>query len=218
LTSLDVLDKIKRKKKKQGNKSRARPAWAVVEPATDKVTTNSSDDLSFGDEDEDLLDFAADLDFEKDTQDMELRSMITVLESRIGELEKEMEKDELVNNRPTSCITVNSHKSMCSSSSSIHKESEKDKTEYIEDEDRALLRSARKLLSSRYSKYLHTGRRRGGGNHGDGNGDELEEQEEEEHALQMIYSQRSLAAVLKSLRQSFQTANVISSSEATTAT
>jgi len=201
LTSIDVLDKIKRKKT-QNKKSRTRPAWSIIEPTIttngdNKSITNYSDDLG----DEDLLDFVADLDFERDTQDIELRSMINVLESRIGQLEKEVEKDELVNDRPTSCITtVTSQQKSMFGHSSLNKESEKD-NEDIEDEDRDLLRSAKELLSSRYSKYLHTAGRIN-------NNDELDN---EEHALQMIYSQRSLAAVLKSLRRSFQTANIVSS-------
>ena len=218
-----MLDRIKRKKK-QDKKTKQRPAWALAESLsgdeiyTDKsvITNYSSEEQFLGDEE--LLDFAADLDFERDTQDMELRSMINVLESRIGELEKEVKKEgEIINDsstedRSTSCITVNSqqkHDKNSRFSSTTDKKSGRDAA--IEDEDKVLLHAARNLLSSRYSKFLHSASRsasRSKDEDAEGKGEEASDLElEDEHALQLIHSQRSLAAVLKALRRSFLAAN-----------
>ena len=67
----------------------SRPAWALTETAA----AVASEEKLLGDED-DLLDFAASLDFDRYMGDVEVRVMIDRLRRRIGDLEREAAQDE----------------------------------------------------------------------------------------------------------------------------
>lgn len=213
LKSLTALDKIKRKNKNK--KSRCRPAWSHAESSAtltneegiNKSINNNeteicSDDISLGDED--LLEFAANLNFETDTQDIELRNLINILESRIGTLEKEVEKEKLISdrlpeNRICNSMVSEQERELIVSNNSNDKKSQEDNE--VEDEDKVLLRAARNLLTNRYFKFHQSSET--GSRSGDENVDE-----DDEHALQFVHSQRSLVAVLKALKHSFQAESV----------
>jgi len=68
-----------------------KPAWALTE---EKATKQEDDDLF--EEEEDLLDFAEGLDFDRYADDMELRILMDKVKDRIGELESENISEERI--------------------------------------------------------------------------------------------------------------------------
>lgn len=72
------------------NSSSNRPAWALTETAAETAV----EEKELNDED-DLLSFAAGLDFDRYIGDMEVRTVMDRLRQRIAEMEKEVAIEEL---------------------------------------------------------------------------------------------------------------------------
>lgn len=72
-----------------GTSSSNRPAWALTQTAAETAV----EEKELNDE-EDLLSFAADLDFDRYIGDMEVRSVMDRLRQRIAEMEKEVAIEE----------------------------------------------------------------------------------------------------------------------------
>ena len=70
-------------------KKQVRPVWAMTEKDAD-MAADRKEQL----EEEELLKFAENLDFDKYVSDVELQSMMDRLRSRIGELEKEVTAED----------------------------------------------------------------------------------------------------------------------------
>lgn len=70
------------------DKKSKRPAWALV-----RADADIKEEQFVFDDDEGLLDFAANLNYEKDINDIEMKSMVQKLHERIKSLEREV-KDE----------------------------------------------------------------------------------------------------------------------------
>lgn len=78
--------------------SKPKPAWCQTEEA------NKSEELAANNNDEQaLLDFVQDLDFEQYTEDLELQTLMSQVKSRIKSLQKEKKKDET---RLQACVDV----------------------------------------------------------------------------------------------------------------
>jgi hypothetical protein len=72
--------------------SQAKPAWAMTEKAAD----DQYDDLRL-DEENDLLDFAKSLDFDKFIGDVEVQTVMERLRKRISDLERDVATEDLRN-------------------------------------------------------------------------------------------------------------------------
>lgn len=203
MATISAFEKVKHKKRSKKISQNYRPAWALstTESTSEANEVNNNQpshlntDIEGSPEDDELLQFAANLDFESDTQDMEVRSMIDVLQTRISELEKEVENDQLTSasreGLSTTSASQQRYEKRETSANAVKKRDEEDGED--DDEDKRLLREARNLLSRKFCRFRAATPA----------GVDDSEYEEDERALQLIHSQRSLAAVLKALRQSF---------------
>ncbi len=69
---------------------RSRPAWSMTE-----TEANNEYKCQLAEEEEDLMKFVEDLDFEQYNHDMELRLLVAQMKDRVRTLEKEKKSDEL---------------------------------------------------------------------------------------------------------------------------
>lgn len=74
-----------------------KPAWCQTEEAHNKAEENGVND------EQALLDFVDDLDFDQYTEDLELQTLMSQVKSRIKSLQKERKKDET---RLQACVDV----------------------------------------------------------------------------------------------------------------
>lgn len=75
---------------------KSKPAWCRTEDANEKAKEEESDEQM-------LLDFIDDLNFDQYTEDLELRTLMSKVKSRIKSLQREKKKDE---NRLRACVDV----------------------------------------------------------------------------------------------------------------
>jgi len=76
---------------KAGKKEPKKPMWAMTEGKASKAVDEQEED-----EAEELLDFAAGLDFDKFIDDMEVRAMMEQVKGRVDELETAIAEDERI--------------------------------------------------------------------------------------------------------------------------
>lgn len=95
LPDIDSSADAKKPANTTNNKSN-RPAWALSEKQTDegKKSEKDSDDVDFGGDEENLLNFAKNLDYEKYIDDVEVRTVMEKLRKRIVEYERDIASDE----------------------------------------------------------------------------------------------------------------------------
>ena len=89
-TSTSAAHDAPSKESGPGAKQHARPAWAMTEKAAD----DQYEDLRL-DEENDLLDFAKGLDFEKFMGDVEVQTVMERLRKRIADLERDVAIEDL---------------------------------------------------------------------------------------------------------------------------
>lgn len=75
-------------------KEKSKPAWAKVQDESETAEAKDDLDLMMGEDDEGLLDFASNLDFNAVIEDIEVKSLMKKLKEKIKSLEKDVKNDE----------------------------------------------------------------------------------------------------------------------------
>lgn len=75
-------------------KERSKPAWAKVQDDSENAEEKDDLDLMMGEDDEGLLNFAENLDFNAVIEDIEVKSLMKKLKEKIKSLEKDVKNEE----------------------------------------------------------------------------------------------------------------------------